>query len=172
MGEGVFVENNGIYAGIVGKCAFETCTTDTNKKTVLIKSTRTDAASVNTKIEDYVIAKVVRIAEETVFVEVLAINGQPTSNKFEGVLKKRDIREKEIDKIVLDQCFLPGDVIKAQVCSYGDSRKIQLSTVADDLGVIFAVSESSGNYMVPVNEEEMMCPKTQVKERRKAAMIS
>ena len=136
-----------------------------------MRSRHTDTASANTKIDDIIIAKVTRLAEETVFVEVLAINNQPTSNKFEGVIKKKDIREKEIDKIVVDKCFLPGDIIKAQVCSYGDSRKIQLSTVADELGVIFAVCEASGNYMIPLNEDEMMCPKTQKKEQRKTALI-
>jgi exosome complex component CSL4 len=57
---------------------------------------------------------------------------------MEGIIRKINVRQSEVDKIQMDQCFLPGDIVKARVVSYGDSRKIFLGTAENDLGVIFA----------------------------------
>ena len=168
-GEGVFVENGGIYAGCVGKAAVVAVGPEA-KRVVSIKARQPHSHATSAKIGDLVLARVTKIKDETVFLAILAVNGSPTTNKFDGVVKKKDIREKEIDKIQLDHCFIPGDVVKARVCSYGDSRKIQLSTVDDDLGVLFAVCSRSGHFMVPLSEEEMLCPHTGLKEKRKAAL--
>ena len=37
-------------------------------------------------------------------------------------------------------CFRPGDVIKAEVLSLGDSRSYYLSTAKNELGVVYARS--------------------------------
>jgi exosome complex component CSL4 len=44
-----------------------------------------------------------------------------------------------------------------------------LSTAENELGVIKAVSASSGEVMIPISWKEMQCPKTKVKEARKCA---
>lgn len=38
----------------------------------------------------------------------------------------------------MNKCYLPGDIIRAKLISYGDSLKLYISTAEDDLGVIFA----------------------------------
>ena len=38
----------------------------------------------------------------------------------------------------MEECFLPNDIVVAKVLSYGDSRKIYLTTSENDLGVMFA----------------------------------
>lgn len=38
----------------------------------------------------------------------------------------------------MNKCYLPGDIIRAKLISYGDSLKLYLSTAEDDLGVLFA----------------------------------
>ena len=172
VGEGVFVENNSIFAGTVGRVTIVPSETEPSKKVVSVRSRKQRTVTTNVQLGDDVIARVNKIKEETVFVEILSVNGLTTAQTLDGVIKKRDIREKEIDKIQLDHCFIPGDIVKAKVCSYGDSRKIQLSTVADDLGVIFARCQTSANFMVPLSEEEMVCPVTHVKEKRKAALVT
>lgn len=40
----------------------------------------------------------------------------------------------------MEDCFLPGDMVAARVLSYGDSKKIYLTTAENELGVIFASS--------------------------------
>lgn len=40
----------------------------------------------------------------------------------------------------MQECFLPGDIIKAKILSMGDSRKMYLTTAGNDLGVVFARS--------------------------------
>ena len=45
------------------------------------------------------------------------------------------------------QCFRPNDVIKARVISLqgaGNQNSTLLSTLDDELGVVFAMSEASG----------------------------
>ena len=162
------MENGGIYAGCVGKASV--APGPEGKRVVSIRSKQPSQHATCAKIGDEVLARVTKIKDETVFMAILSVNGLPTTNKFDGVVKKKDIREKEVDKIQLDLCFIPGDIVKARVCSYGDSRKIQLATVDDDLGVVFAVCARSGHFMVPLSEEEMVCLQTGTKEKRKAAL--
>lgn len=169
MGEGVFLENNSIYAGIIGNTHWNKV--DAEKSQISIVPLHAKPFGISVKIRDEVLAKVTKIKEETIFLDILSVNNKPTSGKLEGVIKKRDIREKEVDKIVLEKCFIPGDIVKARVCSYGDSRKIQLSTSEDDLGVIYATCQLSGNIMLPINEEDMKCPISGVVEKRKVALV-
>ena len=44
----------------------------------------------------------------------------------------------KIDKIKMEECFLPNDLVIAKVLSYGDSKKIYLQTMENELGVLFA----------------------------------
>ena len=64
---------------------------------------------------------------------------------------------------------MPGDVIKARVHSYGDSRKIQLTTIEEQHGVVFAKSQDSGVLLFPVNWTDMVDPVGKGVEKRKVA---
>lgn len=68
-----------------------------------------------------------------------------------------NVREFEIDKLQMQRCFKPGDIVKAEVISLGDSYL--LSTARNDLGVVYALS-SSGASMIPISWQEMQCPET------------
>ena len=37
---------------------------------------------------------------------------------MEGLIRKRNIRKFEIDKINIDECFLPGDIVKAKIVNW------------------------------------------------------
>ena len=78
-------------------------------------------------------------------------------------------------------CFRPGDVVRARVLSLGDARSFYLTTAADDLGVVFARSESSGLPLVAIadpeggvgsqqQQQQMRCPVTGAIEKRKVAI--
>jgi hypothetical protein len=44
----------------------------------------------------------------------------------------------------MEECMIPGDIIMAKVLSYGDSRKVYLTTAENELGVMFAKSQLYG----------------------------
>lgn len=65
---------------------------------------------------------------------------------------------------------MPNDIIRAKVISLGDSsRSLYLSTAAEDLGVLVAKSEHSGNLMLPFDWTSMIDVKTNHNEKRKVA---
>ena len=89
-----------------------------------------------------------------------------------GQIRKEDIREFEKDKIEMYKSFRPGDIILARVLSLGEaSSGYLLSTAENELGVVIAKSETSGDKMIPVSWTEMQCPKTYNKEFRKIAKV-
>ncbi len=52
----------------------------------------------------------------------------------------QDVRATEIDKLEMYACFRPGDLLRAEVVSLGDSRSYFLSTARSELGVVYAKS--------------------------------
>ena len=100
---------------------------------------------------------------------------------YSGVIRKEDIRLTEVDRVVVNECFLPGDLVSCRVISLGDARQYYLSTAEDNLGVRCAKSKkghvaSSLEYryrkralLRPSNWEEMICPLTNEIEKRKVA---
>ena len=77
----------------------------------------------------------------------------------------------EVDKVDMYKSFRPGDIVKAEVLSLGDSRSYTLSTAKNELGVILAHSVD-GNPLVPISWQEMYCRITDTREYRKVAKIA
>ena len=100
---------------------------------------------------------------------LLVVGGAPLREPLPGVVRRENVRDGEVDKVVMVESFRPGDIIRAQIVSLGDARAYFLSTAAPDCGVVFATSEGAGAPMTPVNWMEMLCPVTQARERRKVA---
>lgn len=61
--------------------------------------------------------------------------------------------------------------MRAIVISLGDERSYYCSTARNELGVVMARCESTGNAMVPVSWREFMDPETGVREGRKVAKV-
>lgn len=118
-----------------------------------------------------VVARVTRIAARQATLEILSVNGHVPRSPFMGIIRKVDAREFEVDKVAMHDCFLPGDVVRAEVLSLGDSKAYFLTTAREDLGVVHAVS-AAGAAMVPRSWEEMQCPITTEVEKRKVARLS
>jgi exosome complex component CSL4 len=79
----------------------------------------------------------------------------------------QDIRKHEIEKIVIEDCFQPGDIVQARVISLGDSKWFYLSTAEPELGVI--LSWTNGERLFPHSWEDMINPRTEEKFKRKVA---
>ena len=76
------------------------------------------------------------------------------------------------DTIDIAQCFRPQDIVRARVISEqvgGKESSTLLTTADENLGVVFARSESSGLIMVPRDFARSQCPLTGAREKRKNA---
>lgn len=82
--------------------------------------------------------------------------------------RSRDVRAFEKDKVEMYKSFRPGDVVRAEVLSLGDSRNYLLTTAKNELGVVYAPSVA-GATMTPISWCEMQCPVSKTKEYRKVA---
>lgn len=117
-----------------------------------------------------VTARVVSINPRTAAVDILAVGTAPVPHRCSGIIRIQDVRATEIDKVQLHLCFRPGDLVRAEVISLGDSRSYFLTTARNELGVVEAHS-LGGERMIPISWQEMQCPKTRVVEARKVAKI-
>jgi len=84
------------------------------------------------------------------------------------MLRREDIRLTEKDKIVMNDSFRVGDIVRATVISLGDEKNYYISTGGNEFGVVIAMSEE-GNAMVPASWKEMKDAVTGKVELRKVA---
>ena len=68
----------------------------------------------------------------------------PTIRGRTGVLRRENVRESEVDRVVMQDCFRPGDVVRAYVMSLGSARSYELSTARSELGVASAAAKCRG----------------------------
>ena len=151
--------------------------------TTTMTTEATNSTSMLPKVGDVVFCKCVRVMEKTAIFDVLVCNGRaldPSNRqrkrragggKFSGIVRKQDVRKKEIDKVVLEESFVPGDIVRCRVLALGDGRSLVLTTNENPLGVVWARCKESGKVMVAMNWREMMCPRTGDRELRKVAKI-
>ncbi|KAL1975992.1 hypothetical protein VTN31DRAFT_4384 [Thermomyces dupontii] len=88
--------------------------------------------------------------------------------RFQAVIRKEDVRAVEKDRVVMEEMFRVGDIVRATVISLGDQNHYYLTTARNDLGVVMARSED-GNMMFPASWREMKDPVTGKGELRKVA---
>ncbi|KAL1955426.1 hypothetical protein VTO42DRAFT_8582 [Malbranchea cinnamomea] len=88
--------------------------------------------------------------------------------RFQALIRKEDVRAVEKDRVVMDEMFRVGDIVRASIISMGDQSYFYATTARNELGVVIARSEA-GNMMFPVSWKEMRDPVTGVGEARKVA---
>lgn len=151
------------------------------------------------QVGDVVYAKVLRLSQQQVNLDIIAVenkgntakdngvgqfassigsvhpasgNGDRISELGEGygaVIRIQDIRASERDKIQLLNQFAPGDLVRASVLSLGDESNYYLSTIRNDLGVVFARDELTGAQLVPLDWQTMIDPTSGMTYPRKCA---
>ncbi|KAF5829723.1 hypothetical protein DUNSADRAFT_15570 [Dunaliella salina] len=114
--------------------------------------------------------QITRVQQNSTSCRVLCVGSQALSQEFKGTIRQQDVRATEIDKVVMYDCFRPGDVVRAEVVSLGDARSYYLSTAKNELGVVWAKSVS-GYPMIPASWTTMTCPETMAVEKRKVAKV-
>lgn len=118
-----------------------------------------------------VVVKVINISERQAKVSILIVNDKPLQEPLHGTIQKENVRAMEKDTVEIFKSFRPGDIVRARVVSLGESQAYALSTAENELGVVVAISEEGGAFMVPVSWCEMQCTKTGARERRKVAKV-
>jgi exosome complex component CSL4 len=149
-------------------------------------------------VDSIVLARVTRVQKRQATVSILvvldeagSVSGQPASDndniiailtsaanpenhntsdelRFQALIRKEDVRAVEKDRVVMEDMFRVGDIVRGSVLSLGDQSFYYLTTARNDLGVVMARSEA-GNMMFPVSWREMRDPVTGVGESRKVA---
>ncbi|KAB8234525.1 exosome 3'-_5 exonuclease subunit ski4 (Csl4) [Aspergillus alliaceus] len=88
--------------------------------------------------------------------------------RFQALIRKEDVRAVEKDRVVMDEMFRVGDIVRGTIISLGDQSFYYLTTARNDLGVVMARSEA-GNMMFPVSWKEMRDSVSGQTELRKVA---
>lgn len=168
-GSGVYARDGHIVASIVGRQRIEEPAVKGGKPTLHVVSR--DSLPLVPKPGDIVTVKVSRVAQTSAHTLIMCVGRQALSTEFKGVIRQQDVRATEIDKVVMYDCFRPGDIVRAEVLSLGDARSYYLSTAKNELGVVYAKSAAAGAAMVPTGWTTMQCPETSSVEKRKVARV-
>lgn len=156
-GAGTYKKDSSIYSSLVGIKDFDT------SGSVMVKRGKDTPIP---QIGSVVIGRVTKISVSQANIEILVVDTHPLKRSFKGIIRKQDVRVIDVDRVRMQECFHPGDIVRAQVVSLGDAQAYQLTTAQNEYGVIFAKS-LAGHSMVPVSWKEMQCPVTKCIELRK-----
>ncbi|CAD7701667.1 unnamed protein product [Ostreobium quekettii] len=170
-GAGTYGREGFIYASIVGRQEVTSAQGDAEKKLPIVTVTSMKGGGkVVPQIGDVVTGRVTRLRQQAAVVDILCVGERALHTKFQGQIRTQDVRAKEIDKVTIPTSFRPGDLVRAEVLSFGDANFYYLSTAKNELGVVYAESPA-GVPMVPISWQDMQCPQTHVRERRKVAKV-
>ncbi|KAK4701147.1 exosome complex component CSL4, partial [Phenoliferia sp. Uapishka_3] len=159
-GPGTFARGGAIYSSLVGEVSRE--------GGIISVKGKEDAQAIP-EPNCIVIGTITRITRAAATLSLLTVDGRPCRPDFAGVIRAQDVRQTAKDTVKIWGCFRPGDVVRAKVISLGDSRSYFLSTASNSLGVLFAVSGTTGATLEAINWEEMRDPVTGEIEGRKVA---
>lgn len=186
-GSGTHVFENNILASIIGISLITPAANKSNKPTISIPRHNATGSAVRTsvataklpKVGSIILGRVTRVQQRQLSASILSVDPSPSDIlsytqitnddlQFQAVLRKEDVRTHEKDKIVINDMYRVGDIIRATVISLGDEKNYYISTAGNEFGVVVATSES-GNAMVPSSWKEMKDVVTAKGESRKVA---
>lgn len=152
-GTGTYERDGAVRSSIVGTRTILPVGMNGKQATVAVVR-EGDVAPPVIEVGSVVLCKVARITAQAAFVDILVVDGRPLQQPFSGVIRKENVRDVEVDKVAIQDCFHPMDVVQAQVASLGDARSYYLSTAAPELGVVSARS-LAGHRLVALSWAEM-----------------
>lgn len=153
-GEGTYDRQGLVRAALHGYCVEEdVIINNQTKKYVHVIGIGACVSDSVISVSDIVICRVTRILANQMIVDILMIEDRELKYPIRGIVRREDMRPKEVDKIVISDLFRVGDLIRSSVLSLGDSKYYYLSTAADNLGVCYAKSENSNAFLIPSGPE-------------------
>ncbi|GAO52052.1 hypothetical protein SAICODRAFT_29233 [Saitoella complicata NRRL Y-17804] len=171
-GPGTYASHDQIHASLSGYTTTIPSSSDSNSLPILSVVTGEEESGEGNVVPgegNIVLGRVVRISPKQAVVNILVVGDVACREEFQGIIRQQDIRLTQTSHTKIYSSFRPNDIIRAQIISLGDQYSYFLSTARNDLGVVFAMCEESGEMMYPVSYGEMRCPKTGVVEERKCA---
>ena len=150
-GVGIYEDNKNLKACLAGKIVVEQVINSNRLRINVISPALRCAAENVVDVGDMVLARVTRINLNQIVVDILCVGDTLLSIRPKGIIRREDIRISEVDKIVMHECFRPGDVVRAHILSLGDARQYFLSTADAEDGVIWARSQTTGNILIPIS---------------------
>lgn len=132
-GYGTYSLDGDIRATICGNVVLDHDQEGNTRASVVGKQEKAEDFVIN--LGDKVLCRVVRTNYNQAFVDILSVADQMLGVTSKGVIRKEDVSAVEIDKVVVQESFRSGDIVRASVLSLGDSKQYYLSTAAAGLGV-------------------------------------
>lgn len=177
-GPGTHVFENNIHASLAGPIVTVVPSTKSSKPTLSISRNLTSNSSLP-ELGSVVLARILRVQQRQLTASILTVDPSPSmvtsysaitddETQFQATLRKEDVRAFEKDKVVMNEMFRTGDIIRASVISLGDERSYYITTAGNEYGVIIARSQV-GNPMIPISWKEMRDIVTGKAETRKVA---
>lgn len=170
-GPGVYEAGSFIYSTLVGVLRENGVSAGNERPTLSVSPPHAASESSARIVPDVgraVTVRVVKVTPRAAHTEILLCDGVPLVELFKGTIRQQDVRQTEVDKVQIYDCFRPGDIVAAEVISLGDRHSYFLSTAKNELGVVHAEGPA-GVAMLPVSWQEMQCPKSKTREFRKVA---
>lgn len=145
---GSFTAGNGVYISVEGASGDKTVirASVTGKvifgqevngiKEVSVISPCVCAREYIVEVGDIIVGRVLRTTVNQAFVEILSVGDRLLYFTAKGFIRREDILQAEIDKVVVGTVFKPNDIVRATVISLGDSNNYYLSTASGNLGVV------------------------------------
>ncbi len=140
-GSGTYVVDNIIRASLLGKTAFEL--SSEKKSTINVITPFPTAESLVLEIGDCIVGRIIKLNYNQAFVEILSVGDTALEIVAKGVVRREDIRNTEVDKVLVHDFFKVGDIVRAAVLSLGDNKHYYLTIADKNLGVVKSVSPSS-----------------------------
>jgi exosome complex component CSL4 len=145
-GLGCYVWKDGtIRSSLCGKVVVSTGGVNNQGKPIISVSAGNREVRENIIVGDSAYCQVLKINVNQAIVNITFVGDNALSYPPKGIIRREDVAGSS-DTVAMYQYFRPGDIVRAEIVSLGDSR-YYLSTDGDDLGVFSATSQQ-GNRMV------------------------
>lgn len=156
-GVGCYVWKDGtIRSSLAGKVSL-TSSANNSKGTINVIS-HNGGLIENLNVGDKVLCRVLKINSSQAVVNIIMVGDNILKFAPKGLIRREDVAG-STDSVAMHQYFRPGDIVRAAIVSYGDSR-YYLTTDGDDYGVVGGISQN-GNRMVvcgpQVNQQFQSC---------------
>ena len=112
-GSGTYISGDYIFATIAGTLKESPAPSGFGKKTVSVANKRPPVAV--PKIGSIVICRITRISQRDAQAKILAVDTTILPEPFPGIIRKQDVRQTQTDLLEMNNCFRPGDVVRARV---------------------------------------------------------
>ena len=168
-GPGTHIYESNILASIIGSAVTTPSPNRASKPTISVPrhtphqsvlSTATESLST---VNSIVLCRVTRVQQRQLAASILLTDPSPSSIvqytfstnddlQFQAVLRREDVRTYEKDRVVMNDMYRAGDIIRATVISLGDERNYYISTAGNELGVVIATSEAAMPWCQPAGK--------------------